>query len=130
MSVQPTQLLRCRLRCDATAPQLIRHALRPLLELEPVHEDALMVASELVTNAVLHSGCESTDELEVVAELTPDALLITVTDPGLSGCAPRPRDDSVGSGGFGLRIVERIARRWGSEKRDGLRVWAELALTR
>jgi anti-sigma regulatory factor (Ser/Thr protein kinase) len=90
-----------------------------------VKDDARLVASELVTNAVLHSDCRSGDTIEVFARLGPDRLMIAVHDPGSSSrnTPPSPsRDDD----GMGLRIVEEIARRWGSERPDGLLVWAEL----
>jgi anti-sigma regulatory factor (Ser/Thr protein kinase) len=96
-------------------------------------DDGLLVASELVTNAVRHSGCEPDHRLRVDVKLGQDRLLISVHDPGLSGRGARPRfdvgeSDSPEPGGWGLRIVEQIARRWGAERPDGYRVWAELAL--
>jgi anti-sigma regulatory factor (Ser/Thr protein kinase) len=97
--------------------------------IEPVRDDALLITSELVSNAVKHSGCGPADEVEVVAELTPGGVLIAVTDPGRSGGTPaRMAAGSTWGGGLGLRIVEHLARRWGAERRDGLRVWAELPL--
>lgn len=129
MSTQSSELLRRRLPCDPTAPRLARHALHPLAVLEPVRDDALLITTELVSNAIRHSGCSSADEVEVVAELTSEGVLIAVTDPGRSGSVPARRPaDTVHGGGLGLRIVEALARRWGAERRNGLRVWAEIAL--
>ena len=88
--------------------------------------DARLVASELVTNAVVHSDCGSDDTIEVLARLSPGRLTIAVDDRGLSARTPRspsPDDDAMG-----LRIVGEIARRWGTERSDGLLVWAELEL--
>lgn len=127
MSTQPSKLLWCRLPCDSSAPQRARHALEPLAVIEPIRDDALLVTSELVSNAVRHSGCEPEEELEVVAELTSEAVLIAVTDVGRSEKTPTLRD-AMRDGGFGLGIVEAVACRWGAERRDGLRVWAEIAL--
>ncbi len=128
MSIRSAELLRRQLRCNASAPHLAREALKPLSAIEPVRDDALLVASELVTNAVLHSGCTPNDELALVAKLIPGGLEIAVTDPGRSDTTPTPRPSYVGPGGVGLRIVEALARRWGIERRHGLRVWVELAL--
>jgi anti-sigma regulatory factor (Ser/Thr protein kinase) len=129
MSTQSSELLRRRLPCDPTAPRLARHALHPLAVLEPVRDDALLITTELVSNAIRHSGCSSADEVEVVAELTSEGVLIAVTDPGRSGSVPACRPaDTVRGGGLGLRIVETLAQRWGAERRNGLRVWAEIAL--
>jgi anti-sigma regulatory factor (Ser/Thr protein kinase) len=125
--MQPSKLLWCRLPCDSSAPQLARHALEPLAVIEPIRDDALLVTSELVSNAVRHSGCDPEEELEVVAELTSEAVLIAVTDVGRSEKTPTRRE-AMRDGGFGLGIVEAVARRWGAERRDGLRVWAEIAL--
>jgi anti-sigma regulatory factor (Ser/Thr protein kinase) len=123
------ELLRRRLPCDVSAPQLAREALKPLSELASVREDALLLTSELVTNAVLHSGCAPADEVEVVAELTPEAVIIAVTDAGRSGRTPttaqQPRREP---GGHGLRLIDALALRWGTEENGGRRVWAEVAL--
>lgn len=127
--MQRSELLRRRLPCDSSAPQLARHALHPLTAIEPVRDDALLITSELVSNAVRHSGGGPADEVEVVAELTSEGVVIAVTDPGRSGSTPaRLAAGSAWGGGLGLRIVEDLARRWGAERRDGLRVWAEIAL--
>jgi len=122
-----SKLLRCNLPCDSSAPGLVRQALAGLDVIKPVHDEALLVASELVTNAVRRSGCEPSEEVEVIAETFPGSLRIIVTDPGRSNDAPtlKPRP---GPGSFGLRVVEEVARRWGAERGEGLQVWAELQL--
>ncbi len=129
MSTQPSELLRRCLPCDASAPGLARQALAALDVIKPVRTDALLIASELVTNAVLHSGCDPSDEVEVVAETLPGGLRLEVTDPGRSGCAPTLKPPTEEAGGVGLRIVAELARRWGVERRGGTRVWAELPLS-
>ena len=122
------ELLRLRLPCHSSAPQDARRALGSVTELELIREDALLVASELITNAVLHSGCRPAEELEVVAELIPEAVVIAVTDVGRSATAPSAEDRALGAGGLGLRLIHSLARRWGTEHASGRRVWAELAL--
>lgn len=128
MSSKTSELLRRYLPCDASAPALARQALAALEALKPVPTDALLVASELVTNAVLHSGCDPGDEVEVVAEALPGRLRLEVTDPGRSGNAPTLKPGTGAPGGIGLRIVDSLARRWGVERQGGMRVWAELPL--
>ena len=134
MSSARAELLHVRLVCDSAAPREARKALEQIREIAPVFDDALLVASELTTNAILHSGAEPGDEIELRAELGAGVLVIEVIDGGRSDTSPhtRPRD-TASPGGFGLPVVAAIARRWGSERRGGserggMRVWAELAL--
>ncbi len=123
------ELLRLRLPCEPTAPRRAREALAALDGIEPVREDALLVVSELATNAVMHSGCTEEEELELRAERVDGALRITVLDTGRSELEPIRRGfDPTRPGGMGLAVVEQLARQWGTE-RDGVRqVWAELPL--
>ena len=121
--------LRLRLRCDASAPRLARQAVASLPALATVREDALLVVSELATNAVRHSGSAPEDELLLQAERTAAGVRIAVTDSGRSQSVPAPREGNRREpGGMGLRLVEAVARRWGSERDGSVRVWAELAL--
>jgi serine/threonine-protein kinase RsbW len=118
--------LRFELPCDSQAPAAVRDAIRAL-DIGWLAGDAMLVASELVTNAVVHSGCTAEDLLDVRVQINRDRLLISVRDPGSSGGAARLREDDDAFGGMGLRVVEQLARRWSSERTDGHRVWAELA---
>jgi hypothetical protein len=69
----------------------------------------------------------SADTIQVRAVLTERAVSISVHDPGLSGDTPHLQDTHVmQADGRGLRIVQRLARRWGFELDHGHRVWAEL----
>ena len=65
MSMRPAEILRLRLRCDASAPRLARRALERLDVITSVREEALLVTSELATNAVMHSGSEPSEEIEL-----------------------------------------------------------------
>jgi anti-sigma regulatory factor (Ser/Thr protein kinase) len=122
-------------RCDQSASSLVRRAIEDARELLPVLDDARLVASELVNNAVLHSGCGPDAIISISARLDGDYVTISVRDPGGSGHAPKllTRDDRL-AGGLGLRIVQQVAHRWGtgSGQRPGSAnensVWAELAL--
>jgi anti-sigma regulatory factor (Ser/Thr protein kinase) len=125
----PAELLHVRLPYGPSAPRKARQALERVWEIAPMLDDVLLVASELTTNAIRHSGASPGSEIELRAELSTDAILIEVIDEGCSGSTPelRPTDTSL-PGGFGLPVVASLARRWGSERRNGMRVWAELAL--
>jgi anti-sigma regulatory factor (Ser/Thr protein kinase) len=125
-----SDLVRLRVPCDPTAPRQVRHALDRVPELAPVHDDALLIASELVTNAILHSGCGGEDWLEVGVERSGDSVRICVADPGESGteAIPRPAPRADRAGGWGLALVSRVAQRWGTERTETHSVWAELGL--
>jgi anti-sigma regulatory factor (Ser/Thr protein kinase) len=117
------------LPCDASAPALARRALEQLTAIDSIRDDALLVVSELATNAVLHSGSLPEEDFEVRAELVPAGVRIEVTDQGHSSSTPTPRaGNPLVPGGMGLRVVETLARRWGSERDHQMVVWAELAL--
>ncbi len=89
----------------------------------------MLVASELVTNAVVHSGCDSDDIVSIELQLGPEAVVCSVSDPGRSGGEAEPAPVGGLNGGFGLRVVEQLSSAWGSERVDGgrYRVWAEVA---
>lgn len=129
MPDQSSDLLTLDLPCDPGAPAAVRQALADVDESGWLLGDAMLIASELVTNAVLHSGCAEHHTVSVRASLRGDRLLIAVHDPGVSGQVAQPRrSESSAPGGWGLRIVEQLAERWGYERPDGYRVWAELGV--
>jgi anti-sigma regulatory factor (Ser/Thr protein kinase) len=124
-----SDLIRLEVACTREAPSAVREAFDGLDEIDAVRDDAMLIASELVTNAVLHSGCDTQHVIEVRATLSSDRLLISVDDPCVRGESARLRfEKDPARGGFGLRLVQQLARRWGSERPNGHRVWAELAL--
>jgi anti-sigma regulatory factor (Ser/Thr protein kinase) len=88
---------------------------------------ALLVLSELVTNAVLHGA----EPIEVVVSRYGDVLRIEVSDGGsrTDGVVPRSWDDPR-PGGRGLHIVNSLATRWGTtDNTSGKTVWAEIGLS-
>lgn len=89
---------------------------------EPLAETLILLISELVTNAVVHTGC-------------PAVLRMLFGEPGVrvevadaSDRAPSPRqaagDDT---GGRGLELVDGLADRWGWQREGaGKRIWCEI----
>lgn len=86
--------------------------------------DAVLVLSELVTNAVLHAG--GAEHIVIVCD--DEWIRICVHDAGPEEAAPRHEAPVVG--GRGLHIVGHLAREWGSTPSDGGKdVWAVLPCT-
>jgi anti-sigma regulatory factor (Ser/Thr protein kinase) len=88
-------------------------------------EDVALLVTELVSNVVDHVGGEAVMTLEL--EMSDGWLRISVAD----GSSVRPVVRELDTGnprGRGLRLVQAIAERWGSEEHQGgKRVWFDLA---
>ena len=128
---ESSTLVQIELLCDRAAPFAVRRVLGKLDSLGGVLGDLLVIASELVTNAVLYSGCSNEDVIRVRLDRAQDHVLLSVWDPGVSGrrAAVAVAEQRSSGGGFGLWLVARLARRWGTERAEGYRVWAEVAVT-
>ncbi|MFJ6750911.1 MULTISPECIES: ATP-binding protein [unclassified Streptomyces] len=89
-------------------------------------EDALLVVSELVTNACLHA--EGPEELRL--RCAAKVLRLEVSDLGAGSPAPRSPHRPGRPGGHGMFIVQRLCLDWGVVRNPdgtGKTVWAELA---
>ncbi|CAL9494024.1 ATP-binding protein [Streptomyces sp. enrichment culture] len=102
---------------------------------EPLAETLVLLVSELVTNAVVHTGCSAVLRLllpgtEAGAAGTGEAEEATVRleVEDASDRAPVPRwVDGDATGGRGLALVDGLADRWGwSREGAGKRIWCEL----
>ncbi len=116
------------LPADSSASPLARRALNGWLSAwevdSEVAETAALCLSELVTNAVIHSGTAS----RVTAQLDGERLLVAVQDRGHRGAARRSEDhEPTDISGRGLMLVEALAAAWSAEhSADGTTVWFEL----
>jgi signal transduction histidine kinase len=113
------------------APAAVRQALRErTAHLHPALQDDLMLLlTEVVTNAVRHSGAEQGSPIEVDMTENDDHIRIEVTDPG-DGFKPPERlvPDLSRTGGLGLVLVDRLSHAWGTRRlNSGSLVWFELA---
>lgn len=92
----------------------------------PRADDAMLVVSELVTNALLHSH----GTLRLTSVRRGPEISIEVWD-GDARSLPMPRDPRSGQpGGRGLRIVESLCEAWGHRQDPpGKTVWATINLT-
>lgn len=86
-------------------------------------DDAKLLATELVTNAVRHLGSEGIDFAFAVDTTR---IRIEVSDAGTQPIRPRPAGEDRG---YGLILVGELAHRWGVERRrDGKSIWIEIEL--
>ena len=89
--------------------------------------DLALIVSEVVTNAIRHGSPGGLIELRAVA--THDRLRVDVTDGGSGLALPVKAKDPSEGGGFGLFLVEQLARRWGLvRQKQTTRVWFEFDL--
>src|SRR5690606_4964099 len=87
-------------------------------------EDAVLCASEAVTNAIRHGGGMA----RLRAGVHQDRVRIEVEDRAGGVLAPRTAAPTSTSG-RGLAIIETVASRWGTADVDGGKVvWIELGL--
>ncbi|MEH1123823.1 SpoIIE family protein phosphatase [Micromonospora sp. CPCC 206061] len=125
---------RVRLPADRRTPAAARAVVRSVLtdaHLDELLNEALLLTTELSTNAVLHAGTEL--DIEVVAD--PNGLTVTVTDFASSPVerlTARPRNDEldiseISERGRGLLLVDHFASRWGTTHLPtGKGVWFRL----
>ena len=89
-------------------------------------EDARLLVSELVTNAIRHAGLEAADRITLVLETDEHALRIEVCDPGPGFELVEPTPDPARPSGWGLYLVRELSDRWGVDRTDVTIVWFEL----
>jgi anti-sigma regulatory factor (Ser/Thr protein kinase) len=122
---------RCRevtLPAARPAAALAREATRAAVaawQLGHLVDEAVLLVSELVTNAVEHAGPGGSATV-LRLEYGDGWLRIEVHDA--SPHAPRPRTpDWLDESGFGLMLVDALAAKWGVQQTgEGKAVWAEL----
>jgi len=91
-------------------------------DLDHLAYPATMLVSELVANAVLHTGTP----LVVIVTPTGDRVRVEVHD-GSAQLPVRKHYSDMSGTGRGLMLVERMAADWGSDRTaDGKVVWFEL----
>jgi anti-sigma regulatory factor (Ser/Thr protein kinase) len=117
---------------DATAAHSARTAVRYALGRwgvpHSVVDDAVLAASELVANVVLHA--RTAGQLEIELGETGNRLRLAVTDG--SSAPPLARlVDGTAESGRGLAILAALSDRWGIDPEpQGKRVWIEMDLER
>jgi len=110
-------------------PEHVREArafvAKALGDLHPALEDVVLLTSELVTNAVMHSASHSAGGI-VTVQITgsADGVRVEVTDAGSDLSAPVVRGDVYASDGHGLFLVQTLSDQWGYLRDgNGTTVW-------
>ena len=95
---------------------------------EPGATNARLAATELVTNAVRHSGLKEDESVVMTATQTDRGVHIEVeqSTPAAGAGLIEPSDRGIDAGGFGLRIVEELASGWGVDEGPPGRVWFDM----
>ena len=121
----PGQSARLTLPNALTSPSDARKFVRTTLagwNCDQLTDDATLLVSELVTNAVLHAE----SDLELRMRLRPNGLRVEVVD-GSPRALVRREPSSEATSGRGLAMVNKLAALWGSDAvGPGKSVWFEL----
>ena len=107
-------------------PDAARQARRELLARgldEDVSHTVTLLTTELIANALNHAGMDpAQDRIVFFGRMAPDLVRIEVGDSG-----PGFERDDHGDDGFGMRLLNKLASRWGCERSgQGFRVWFEV----
>lgn len=117
---------------DKDAPSIARAAVAGLCERVELTsarcQMLLLLVSEIVTNAVVHSNAPPGTPIRFRADADAVRVRVDVHDAGHVFTHSSLATAHQRRSGWGLRLVEREARRWGVQHHDGTLVWFELAL--
>jgi anti-sigma regulatory factor (Ser/Thr protein kinase) len=89
-------------------------------------DDVRLLTSEVVSNAVQHSGRPTGDPLTLETSVVHDVLRVEVTDGGKGALQLTPRTSNPPSG---LGLVQMLSDRWSSHQNDTFHVWFEIDVT-
>ena len=117
--------LSLRLVGGPDAPADARRAMRRFYpDLTPdLMQIAVLLVSELVSNAVKHADAES---IAVRFDVAAGYVRVEVADDGPGFAVGAPAPEPGGIGGWGLHLVDELSSRWGVVDGSGARVWFEI----
>jgi len=123
--------VRLTLERSVEAPGIARTAITELaheLGIDgSVRQTLVLLVSEVVSNAVLHSKGPHEACIGLTAEVSGEAVRVTVIDAG-DGFTPGQRDPARADGGYGLYLLAKAASRWGVDAGAPTCVWFEVPL--
>ncbi|MFE5089694.1 ATP-binding protein [Streptomyces sp. NPDC056638] len=96
---------------------------------EPLAETLILLISELVTNAVVHTGCPAVLRMLFGAAETAGTAGTVRVEVADTSCRPPQQRHAAGedTGGRGLELVDGLADRWGWQPEGaGKRIWCEV----
>jgi len=130
--VPETLITRPKHRAFPGRPDQIAHArdfTRRVLGPCPVLDEAVLLVSELATNAIEHTATADEGSFHVTIYQGDSSLLIAVTDDGSDNVpTPAHQGETLAETGRGLELVELIADRWDyCGDGHGRAVWFELS---
>ncbi|MFI7612812.1 ATP-binding protein [Nonomuraea terrae] len=97
----------------------------------PLHDDVVLLTSELATNAILHSRSGDGGSFTVTVTNSEASVRVLVSDAGSDGPPCVCRTSARSTSGRGLPLIEALSHRWGFTREDGsTTVWFELQHTR
>ena len=105
-----------------TAARRARRALHDARVPEDLEHTVGLLTTELVGNAIRHGRLRADEKIVFAARFVTDFIRVEVADPG-PGFDPEDRHTVRG---YGLRLVDKLASRWGVERGNGTRVWFEV----
>jgi two-component sensor histidine kinase len=119
---------------EPASAALVRHSIATDLAEQRVStdciDDVVLVASELVANALVHAPPSQEADLNITWQLDPDSVLVEVDDDSPDMPLRRTVSSSA-TRGRGLFIVAALALDWGVRRTDGgKQVWARVPIVR
>ncbi|MFJ6466472.1 ATP-binding protein [Streptomyces sp. NPDC091387] len=96
---------------------------------EPLAETLILLISELVTNAVVHTGCPAVLRMLFGSTGAPGDAGTVRVEVADASCRPPQQRHAEGedTGGRGLELVDGLADRWGWQPEGaGKRIWCEV----
>jgi two-component sensor histidine kinase len=126
---RPGKALRLSIAGGPRAPERVRAWLQSAAGWLPeeLERNLMLLTCELVNNSVLHGQAGEQDLIEIELRSTAPGVRAQVSDDG-PGFSPNGRERDLDEpGGWGLVLVDRMAKRWGVERRERTSVWFELA---
>ena len=112
-----------RLEPEPAAARLARRAIAEAVpaDRDDERETAMLLVSELVTNAVVHAA----SPVDLAVDVHEDTVVVSVTDADTGPIVvPTSLTMGLGEGGRGFVLVDRLADAWGTEHHGGRKtVW-------